>query len=102
MPSAAQFVKNLAAAWKKKGWRWALGIAVVSDALGFGLAWLPPIQWAIDAITALSLFIALGFRWGLLPALAIEVVPGLQVFPTWILAVVAMAALEKEDDGQGS
>jgi hypothetical protein len=102
MPSVAQLFKNLADAWKKKAWRWAIGIALVSDALGFGVGWWPPFQWAIDAITALALFIALGFRWGLVPALAIEVVPGLQVFPAWTLAVIAMAAVEKEDHGQGS
>jgi hypothetical protein len=102
MPSMAQIGKNLAAAWKKRGWRWAIAIAVLSDALGFGVAWWPPLQWSIDAITALALFIALGFRWGLIPALVVEVIPGLQLFPAWTLAVIAMAAAEKEDHGQGS
>ena len=63
--------------------------------LGFGVALYPPIQWVLDAITAVVLFAVLGFRWPLLPALAIEVVPGLQLFPAWTLVVAALASAEK-------
>jgi hypothetical protein len=67
----------------------------MSDALGFGLLLLPPLQWAVDAVTALLLFVILGFRWPILPVLAIEVVPAAQVFPAWTLVVLAMASTEK-------
>ena len=86
---------NFVEAWKQPRWRAALLIAAVSDVLGFGVVAFPPLQWALDAVTAFALFVALGFRWGLIPALAIEVVPGLELFPAWILAVAALAALEK-------
>jgi hypothetical protein len=78
-------------AWKHPRWRWALLIAVVSDAVGFGVALLPPIQWLLDATTAAALLLALGFRWQLLMALAVEVVPAVQLFPAWTLAVLAMS-----------
>jgi hypothetical protein len=54
----------------------------------------------MGAATAAVLFAVLGFRWVLLSMLVIEVVPGLQVFPLWTLAVAAMAATEsgKEKD----
>jgi hypothetical protein len=75
-------------------WRWALLIATLSDGVGFGLTMVPPIRWLLDAITAVVLFAVLGFRWPLLSALAIEAVPALQVFPAWILVVVALASTE--------
>jgi hypothetical protein len=87
-------VQNFLTAWKAPRWRWALLIAVLSDALGFGLVMLPPVRWLLDGVTALVLFAVLGFRWPLFCALAIEAVPVLQVFPTWILVVVALAGTE--------
>jgi hypothetical protein len=87
-------VRNLSAAWKAPRWRWALLTGVVSDVLGFGVVLLPPVQWLLDGVTALVLFGVLGFRWGLLGALAIEAVPGLEVFPAWTLVVAALAATD--------
>ena len=72
-------------------------VAVLSDALGFGVALFPPFQWLLDGVTAVLLFIVLGFRWPLLPALAIEVVPGLQLFPAWTLVVAALASTESQE-----
>jgi hypothetical protein len=37
------------------------------------------------------LLMILGFSWPLLLALAVEAVPALEVFPTWILVVVVLA-----------
>ena len=93
--------QNLLAAWKYPRWRWALLVGLLSDALGFGVALIPPAQWLLDAVTALVLFGVLGFRWSLLSALAIEAVPGLQLFPAWTLVVAALASMEtrKPPDG---
>ena len=90
-----QLIRNFLAAWKSPRWRWALAVAAVSDAVGFGLVMAPPLHWAVDAITAVLLFAVLGFRWGLLVALSVEVVPALQVFPAWTLVVLALASTEK-------
>jgi hypothetical protein len=95
-------ILNFLLAWNYPRWRWALLTAVASDALGFGVALYPPIQWVLDAITAVVLFAVLGFRWPLLPALAIEVVPGLQLFPAWTLVVAALASAEKAPQGVDS
>ncbi|MFN7431188.1 MAG: hypothetical protein ACK5TP_11490 [bacterium] len=81
-------------AWRLPRWRWALLVAGVSDVLGFGMVFLPPVQWVLDVATALVLFAVLGFRWPLLIALGIEVVPMLELFPAWTLFVVAMASAE--------
>ena len=87
-------VNGFLATWRLPRWRWALLIAAVSDALGFGVVLFPPLQWLLDALTVGVLFGVLGFRWPLLSALAIEAIPGLQVFPAWILVVAALAAAE--------
>jgi len=85
-------VQQLMTAWKIRRWRWALLIAAASDALGFGVVLLPPLQWVLDAVTAAALLIALGFRWQLFAALAIEVVPAFELFPAWTLVVLALSA----------
>ena len=89
-----KLVRSFLEAWKLPRWRWALLVAVLSDAVGFGVMLLPPVQWLLDGVTAVVLFMVLGFRWSLLSALAIEVVPGLQLFPAWTLVVVALATTE--------
>jgi hypothetical protein len=89
-------IHNFLLAWKLPRWRWALLTAVLSDALGFGVVLFPPIQWLLDAVTAIVVLAVLGFRWPLLAALAVEAVPGLQVFPAWTLMVLAMAAAETQ------
>ncbi|MBI5383749.1 MAG: hypothetical protein HZA90_03590 [Verrucomicrobia bacterium] len=71
----------------------AFAIAGVSDALSlvFGLAM--PVQWTIDLTTAALLFAVMGWRWALLPGLIMEAIPGVDMFPSWVLVVGAVAAL---------
>ena len=86
--------QNLVTSFTSARWRGALLVAVVSDALGFGVVLLPPVQWLLDAATAAVLFAILGFRWPLLPALAVEAIPGLELFPAWTLVVLALAGTD--------
>ena len=88
----SRLANNLRIAWAVPRWRGALLIAVLSDALGLGVVLIPPAQWILDAATATALFALLGFRWPLLPALAVEAVPGLELFPAWTLVVLSLAA----------
>ncbi len=89
-------VQNVLTHLKSPRWRWAFVTAILSDAMGFGVALWPPAQWLLDAVTAGVLLAVLGFRWSLLAALAVEVVPGLQLFPAWTLVVAALAATEAD------
>jgi hypothetical protein len=75
--------------------RWALAIAVISDILGFGVVLFPPLQWFLDAVTAIALLLVMGFRWPLFIALLIEVIPAIQLFPAWTLVVLAIAGSGK-------
>lgn len=86
-----KFLNNFKTAWKLPGWRRALLLALISDILGFAFTFTPPVYWVIDAITVILLFVFVGFKWALLPALLVEVIPSLQLFPAWTLVVLALA-----------
>jgi len=68
----------------------AFGIAAVSDVFSMWLTFAPPFQWALDIATAFALFLILGRRWALLPGLVMEAVPGMGVFPVWVLVVLSI------------
>lgn len=72
----------------------AMAVAAASDLLSFGDWWFPPLQWAIDIATALILFAILGWRWMLLPGLITEAIPGVGVFPFWVLVVASIGAYD--------
>jgi len=69
----------------------AFAVAAVSDVFSIWLDFLPPVQLAIDAVTAILLFVILGRRWALLPGLIAEAIPGVGVFPVWVLVVLSIA-----------
>jgi hypothetical protein len=71
----------------------ALLVAAISDAISVGAEFVPPLQIAVDVVTAVILFVVLGFRWPLLPVLVIEAIPGVAAFPTWILAVSVLVGI---------
>jgi hypothetical protein len=76
--------------FSKKRLAVAFAIAGVSDAIGLFTASLPPIVWVVDAVTAILLFIVLGWHWLLLPGLVMEAIPGVGVLPFWLLVVGAI------------
>jgi hypothetical protein len=65
-------------------------IAAVSDFFSFWTVLAPPMQWVIDLVTALLLFLVLGRRWVILPGLVAEAIPGMGVFPVWVLVVLSL------------
>ena len=77
--------------FSKKRLALAFSVAALADGLSVLLALTPPVQWAADFLTAILLFIVLGFQWILLPGLIMEAIPGLYVFPFWVLVVAAVA-----------
>jgi len=68
----------------------AFGVAAVSDVLAMATVIAPPLQIALDAATAVALFVILGRRWALLPGLIVEAIPGMGVFPVWVLVVLSI------------
>ena len=82
----------------KKRKRIALAIAVLVDgvqlfpgAIPFTIeGFLSPFVDGLDAVAAISLLLILGFQWRLLLSLALELVPGLTLFPTWTAMVLSI------------
>lgn len=64
----------------------ALGVAGLSDLVS-AFEGMTPFQVVVDLATAGLLFVVLGWRWRLLPALFAEALPVTSVFPTWLLVV---------------
>ena len=68
-------------------------IAIAADALQivalpfFAEGGLSPFDAALDVIVAAALLRLLGWHWALLPTFAAELIPGLDLFPTWTAAV---------------
>ena len=73
----------------------AFAVAILSDILSAWLEFVPPLQWTLDLMTAGILFLLLGRQWVILPALIAEAIPGLAVFPFWVLVVASVAVWGK-------
>ena len=80
---------------RKKRLAMAFAVAVISDVLSAWLEFVPPLQWALDILTAGLLFVLLGRQWLILPGLIAEAIPGLAVFPFWVLVVGSIAVWGK-------
>jgi hypothetical protein len=68
----------------------AFGAAALSDVLSIWITFVPPAQLAVDFVTAVVLFWLLGKRWALLPGFVAEAIPGMGVFPVWVLVVLSI------------
>jgi len=67
----------------------ARGLAVLVDLAQFALlpAELTPLNNVIDVATALAMFALVGWHWAFLPTVVVEMVPFVDLVPTWTLAV---------------
>jgi hypothetical protein len=68
----------------------AFAVAAASDVVAIWTTVAPPLQIALDVATAFVLFLILGRRWALLPGLIAEAIPGMGVFPVWVLVVLSI------------
>ncbi|HUJ11660.1 MAG TPA: hypothetical protein VL171_16750 [Verrucomicrobiae bacterium] len=73
----------------------AFAVAAISDVCSWIVEFVPPLQWALDVVTAGLLFLILGRQWLILPGLIAESIPGLAVFPFWVLVVGSIAVWGK-------
>jgi len=73
----------------------AFTVAAISDVLAVAVAFAPPLQWLLDVVTAFLLFLILGRQWLILPGLIAEAIPGIAVFPFWVLVVASIAVWGK-------
>jgi hypothetical protein len=90
---SADTVSSSALKFSKKQLVLAFVIAGISDVIGAFATLAPPIGWALDILTAVLLFMVLGWQWLLLPGLALEAIPGVGIVPFWLLVVGAISVL---------
>jgi hypothetical protein len=68
-------------------------VAIAADAMQivafplFAEGGLSPADTALDVLTGAVLIKLLGWHWAFLPTLAAELIPGMDMFPTWTAAV---------------
>ncbi len=58
-----------------------------------------PFDWVLDLFTVVALTLILGFKWRLTLALLLELVPGLDLFPTWTALVLSLPAAPRAGGG---
>jgi hypothetical protein len=73
----------------------AFGVSAVSDVLSIALTFAPPVQWALDLATAAALFFILGRRGPLLIGLVTEAIPGMGIYPVWVLVVFSILVYDR-------
>jgi hypothetical protein len=86
--------------------RAAWAIALAADALQiavfpvFAEGGVSPADTALDLVVAFLLIRLLGWHWAFLPSLGAELIPGLDLFPTWTAAVYFVTRGETEANGE--
>jgi hypothetical protein len=74
--------------------RTALTVAIIADALQivffpmFVEGAMSPIDDLLDIVVAWLLIRLLGWHWAFLPSFAAKVIPGVDLVPTWTMAVL--------------
>jgi hypothetical protein len=95
-----EFFKRIKSAEHRLAWL----IALAADALqiavfpAFMEGAVSPIDDALDVVVGLLLWRLLGWHWALLPTFAAELVPGLDLLPTWTATVYFMTRHQIEQD----
>lgn len=82
-------------AWRRPGapLRIAWGIAIAADVIQwvfpyvFALGPFTPVDAALDVIVMLALTRLLGWHWAFVPTFAVELLPFIDLAPTWTAAV---------------
>src|SRR5690242_14328180 len=93
-------IKDLKSRERRLAWL----VAMVADAIQivglpvFAAGGVSPADTVIDLIAAFLLTRLLGWHWAFLPTLMAELVPGLDLFPTWTTAVFFVPRSRKRTD----
>jgi len=84
----------------------AMTVAIIADAVQIGLApvfgpgMILPFDDILDVIAIILLVAICGWRWQFAVAFVLELVPGLDLFPTWSAFVLSFPTAEEGVEGQ--
>ncbi|HEY0457010.1 MAG TPA: hypothetical protein VGE41_11590 [Verrucomicrobiae bacterium] len=73
----------------------AVGLALLADALQYFFALIPGVDQGVDLAAALAIIGLIGFHPLLLPTFLVELIPGVDLLPTWTGCVMLVIALRK-------
>ena len=81
--------------------RIAIAIALLADAAQGGMfVEMPALSWlpadALDILVGIAFLLLLGFRWRILFAMGLEMIPGAQLFPSWTAFIISLPTIEGE------
>lgn len=82
-------IKGIKSPEHRLAWMVAIGVDAI-QILGmplFGEGGLSPVDTLLDLAAGALLTKLLGWHWAFLPTFAAELIPGLDLFPTWTAAV---------------
>ena len=83
---------------KADGFKSIVGLAVAAAADALEAAF-PPAWLVIDALTTIAFFLIWGLRWEIAVVLLPELVPGMNVFPSWTLLAIYLG---RKGSGNGA
>ena len=95
---------NRFSALRRAEYRIAWIVALAADTLQiaifplFAVGGSSPLDSALDLGVGVVLTRLLGWHWAFLPSFAAELVPGLDLFPTWTAAVLFVTASKPSDE----
>jgi len=69
----------------------AMAVALIADGSQF---LIPPLWWLADGLALVALLFIIGPRIPIFITLFVEVIPGLELFPTWSLVVISIVATQ--------
>lgn len=75
--------------------RCVLSVVCALAADGLQLIPIPLLWYPIDAMMVIALLVIWGWRWEIAVAVIPEVIPGIELFPTWTLFVGYLIALRR-------
>mgnify|MGYP005810581215 CR=1 FL=1 len=84
----------------------AWSIALIADALQIGLfplfaqGGVSPLDAGLDLVVGAWLTKVMGWHWAFLPSFVAELVPGLDLFPTWTAAVFFVTRMDSRSSGE--
>lgn len=80
-----------------KAWMIRSAISAACALVADGLQWLFPPGWVVyDGAMVVALLLIWGWRWEIAVAVIPEIVPGLDLFPTWTLFVGYLIASRRK------
>ncbi len=88
------FLRTFWRSLKDPNLRLAWAIAIAADALQivllpmFAAGAVSPVTDAVDVVVAIALIQLLGWHWAFLPTFVVELLPGIDLLPTWTAALL--------------